>query len=74
MDRVVPRAGVEPTMSLCAHPGDVMHCFVLYHFCLEQEVAVEDVWSERFLAWWYGYQSSRLLAFGLFGRAAWRTT
>lgn len=34
----------------------------------------EDVWSERFLAWWYGYQSSRLLAFGLFGRAAWRTT
>lgn len=22
--------------------------------------------------WWYGYQGSRLLAFGLFGRAAWR--
>lgn len=31
-----------------------------------------DIWSERYLGLWYGYQSARLLAFGLFIREAWR--
>jgi len=32
---------------------------------------VERVWADSFDLWWHGYQGSRLLAFGLFGRAAW---
>jgi len=31
-----------------------------------------DIWSAHFMALWWPYQASRLTAFGLFGRAAWR--
>lgn len=51
--------------SMVAYCG-LATCFYL--------LLVTELWRPAFMPLWYGYQSARLLAFGLFGRAAWRAS
>lgn len=77
-----PLAGPDVTVTLIGsvivlylardHPlawSMVAYCGLASVFYL---LMVENLWAERFMTWWLGYQASRLLAFALFGRAAWR--
>ena len=51
-------------------PTVVAYCFVATALYL---VLVTELWRPGYMPLWYSYQAARLVAFALFGRAAWRT-
>lgn len=76
-DRILSLVGSAAVLALAWRsdtpliPSLVAYCGLGTAFYLLMTV---DIWANRFMVWWYGYQGSRLLAFGLFGWLAWKET